>query len=378
MSILGRYLTRIFIGQLSLVLISAVAMLQLFDVMSQSDDLLADLGGGASVILHYSLLRLPILVTFLLPFSVLIAALLTFGRLHRHSELVAIQALGMPFLKILSLLLPVMLLIAFLHFLINDQLSPRATRTLADWEESVKERKPNDIALWIRDRHDLVSISRIEDSGKTLQGVVIFRRDADGNLIKQVSAENASFEDRAWWLNGVEDFNILSAARQGALRIDRQRWFTKLQPDVVDDLATLPDALSTAEIRRLLTLEGITSRPLHVYRTWLHKSFAVPLSSLFMVVLATASVRGLQRHGGVALNAFVGFGGAFLYFVIDGVMTALGEAGSISPALAAWLPLLFLALAAAAVLSWVTMPRGRRKARRRLVTMQAHNIAAPG
>lgn len=357
MSILGRYLTRIFVGQLLLVLISAVALLQLFDVMSQADDLLADLGGGVSVILHYSLLRLPILITFLLPFSVLIAALLTFGRLHRYSELVAIQALGMPFWKILTLLLPIMSLLVFLHFLINDQLTPRATRTLVEWEDQVEDRQPDDIALWLRDGPDVVSIGRIENDGRRLEGVVVFRRDGEGNLVKQASAESASFEEGGWWLNGVDELSIRPVAKQGSDAIVRQRWMTELRPDVVDDLATPPNALSFAETRRLLNLPNVTSRPLHVYRTWLHKSFAVPFASLFMVVLATASVRGLQRQGGAALNALIGFGSAFLYFVADGVLTALGEAGSIAPAFAAWLPLLLLTLAASSVLFWVTMPR---------------------
>ncbi|MGI9492856.1 MAG: LptF/LptG family permease [Geminicoccaceae bacterium] len=376
MSILGRYVTRIFIGQLSLVLISAVAMLQLFDVMSQADDLLADLGGGVSVVLHYSLLRLPILVTFLLPFSVLIAAVLTFGRLHRHSELVAIQALGMPFLKILSLMLPFMLLLVFLHFMISDQLTPRATRTLAAWEENVTIRKPNDIALWLHDGQDLVSINNIEDNGKQLAGVVIFRRDTEGNLVKQASAERASFAEDGWWLHHVDELAIRPTAKSGEQSTHRQRWATKLQPDVVEDLATLPNALSTAEIRRLLNLSEITSRPLHVYQTWLHKNFAVPLSSLFMVALATASVRGLQRQGGAALNALIGFGGAFLYFIVDGVLTALGEAGSVSPAAAAWLPLLFLATTAGAVLYWVTMPKGRRKPKLRSILISDEAAAS--
>ena len=357
MSILGRYLTRIFVGQLLLVLVSAVALLQLFDVMSQADDLLADLGGGVSVILRYSMLRLPILITFLLPFSVLIASLLTFGRLHRYSELVAIQALGMPFPRILLLLLPAMLVLVFAHFMINDQLTPRATRTLAEWEEQVTRKRPNDIALWLRDGHDVVSVSRIKDQGHNLEGVVVFRRDGDGNLLRQANADRASFEDGGWWLHGIDDLAIRPTASHDTVKIPKRRWPTLLKPDVVDDLAAPPNALSTAEIRRLLRLDVIRSRPPHVYETWLHKGFAVPLTSLFMVVLATASVRGLQRQGGAALNALVGFGGAFLYFVADGTLTALGEAGSIPPAIAAWLPLLLLAAAAGGVLHWVTRPR---------------------
>ena len=362
MTILGRYLSKMFIGQLALILISAVALLQLFDVMSVADDLLKDLGGGFQVVLRYSLLRLPVLVTFLLPFSVLLAALMTFGRLHRHSELVAIQALGLPFLKILLLLLPVMLVIAALHFLISDQLTPRANRALADWQASSETRKPNDIALWLRDGDHLVSIGAIEEDGHLLRDVVIFKRDADGNLAVQTEAAEAVFDQDEWWLREVSDLAVRPNAERGATTVPREAWETGVQPSLVKDLAAPPNALSIAKMRRILDHPDIGSRPDHVYQTWLHKSFALPLSSLFMVALATASVRGLQRQGGVVLNALVGFGGAFLYFVADGVLQALGEAGSIAPALAAWLPLVVLALVSALVLYWVAMPQGRRKA----------------
>ncbi len=362
MSILGRYITRVFIGQLFLILISAVALLQLFDVMSQADDLLADLGGGVSVILYYSLLRLPTLVTFLLPFSVLLAALLTFGRLHRASELVALQALGMPLPRILLLLLPSLLFLAFSHFLIKDQLTPPAVRALASWEKQVKAGQPNDIALWIRDGANIVSIGRIVDKGRRLENLVIFHRDGSGNLTKQAIAQGAVFDGQGWWLEEIDSLEVRPAAKRSLGVTVLEPWTTSLRPDVVDDLAMAPNTLSLAAISRLLRLPDISSRPPHVYRTWWHKSFAVPLASVFMVVLATASVRGLQRQGGTVLNALIGFAGAFLYFVADGMLTAFGEAGTVYPAIAAWLPLLILALTASAVLGWVTMPRGRRKA----------------
>lgn len=361
MTILGRYLASMFLGHLALILISAVALLQLFDVMSVADDLLKDLGGGFQVVLHYSLLRLPVLVTFLLPFSVLLAALMTFGRLHRHSELVAIQALGMPFLKILLLLLPTMLTVALLHFLISDQLTPRANRALADWQAASETRKPNDIALWLRDGGDLVSIGRIAENGRRLEDVVIFKRDDAGNLSAQEEATAAVFDQGGWWLSEVKKLAVRPSADRSETTIARETWPTGVRPDLVKDLAAPPNALSIARLRRILEHPEIGSRPMHVYQTWLHKSFALPFASIFMVVLATASVRGLQRQGGTVLNALVGFGGAFLYFVADGMLQALGEAGSVSPALAAWLPLLVLALVSAAVLYWVAMPRGRRR-----------------
>lgn len=378
MTILGRYVTRVFLSQLLLVLISAVSLLQLFEVMSEADDLLADLGGTGSVILKFSLLRLPILVTFLLPFSTLIAGILAFGRLHRSSELVAMQALGMALPRVLLLLLPCMLGVVGLHFFVNDQLSPPATRMLTAWEAETKSRQPNDIALWLHDGEDIVSIGEIEDGGQRLKHLVIFHRDDDGNLIRQATAEQVHFDGDNWWLEGINQLRIQPKAEQTPILVDRELWKTELRPDVIHDLAAPADALSIAEISSLLSLPDISSRPAHVYRIWWHKSFAVPLASLFMVVLATASVRSLQRQGGAVLNAMIGFAGAFLYFVSDGVLTALGEAGSVPPVIAAWLPLLLLALAAGFVLLWVTMPRGRRKAASLRLDLQKPSEAKVG
>jgi lipopolysaccharide export system permease protein len=361
MSILGRYLSRIFVGQLLIIIFCAMSLLQLFDLMSNADDLLRDMAGQSNILLRYTLLRLPDLITFITPFSVLLAALMTFGRLHRHSELVAMQAAGKSVTRIVWMLLPALLAVSFLHFLVSDQLTPRTNRALADWLAASETKKPNDIALWLRDGDHLVSIGKIEDDGRRLEDVVIFKRTETGSLMAQTKAANAYVDNGDWWLSEVSDLTATPGASPAETAIPRQPWQTGIQPGLVKDLAAPPNALSIAKLRRVLDHPEIGSRPMHVYETWLHKSFSQPLVSIFMVALAAASVRGLQRQGGVVTNALVGFGGAFLFFVADGVLQALGEAGSIDPALAAWLPLLLLALIAAAVLYWVAAPRGRRK-----------------
>lgn len=361
-STLARYLARLFIGHLLLIMISAVALLQLFDLMSTADDLLQDMEGQSNVLLHYTLLRLPDIVTFITPFSVLLAALMTFGRLHRHSELVALQAIGWPFPVIVIMLLPTLAIVAFLHFVVSDQLAPRTNRALTDWLAASETREPGDVALWLRSDDDLVSIGAIEDDGRRLQDVVIFERNDSGNLTAQMRADHALFHDDGWSLHWITGLEVEPEASVPEQTIISEPWKTSLQPSLVKDLAAPPNTLSIAKLRRVLDHPEVGSRPMHVYETWLHKSFATPLASLFMVSLAAASVRGLQRQGGVILNALVGFGGAFIYFVADGMLQAFGEAGSVSPALASWLPLVILATVSGLVLYWVVIPQGRRRA----------------
>ena len=361
MSILARYLSWIFVGQLLMIMFCAMALLQLFDLMSNADDLLRDMKGQSNVLLRYTLLRLPDLITFITPFSVLLAALMAFGRLHRHSELVAMQAAGRSVTQIVLMLLPALFAVSFLHFLLSDQLTPRTNRALADWLDASKKSQPHDIELWLRDGDHLVSIGRIDDNGRRLENVVIFKRSETGSLEAQTKASTAYHDEDRWWLSEIRDLTARPGIPPREAIVARKAWQTRLQPGLVKDLAAPPNALSIAKLKRVLDHPEIGSRPMHVYETWLHKSFSQPLVSIFMVALAAASVRGLQRQGGVVTNALVGFGGAFLYFIADGVLQALGEAGSIRPVFAAWLPLVLLAVIAAGVLTWVAAPRGRRK-----------------
>jgi lipopolysaccharide export system permease protein len=367
---LGRYVGRIFAGQLLLVLLSAAALLQLFDLMSNIDGVIEDLGGGPGAMLRYTLLRLPTLLTFLLPFSVLIAAIMTLGRLHRHSELVAFQAIGLAFPRILLMFAPVVAVAAVAHFLINDQLTPRTSRMLDQWQASADPEAAG-TPVWLKDGADLISIGSVRDQGLELVDIVIFRRDQAGNLEAQLSAGRAVFENGGWTLGRVDRMQILPAAEH---RIDppgADRWEPALDPTLLEDMAAPPTELSLGRLSALLQSGDTGSRPPHVYRTWLQKNLALPFSSFFMVVLAAASVRSLQRQGGMVLNALIGFGGAFLYFVADGVLLAFGEAGTVPPAVAAWAPLLVLTAVAGGVLYWITRPRGRRRAKNRYVAEPA-------
>ena len=63
----------------------------------------------------------------------MLAALLTFAELTRHSELTAIAAAGVSKPRLAAAVLPVALLIAAVQFLIEDQAVPRAVAELRAW-----------------------------------------------------------------------------------------------------------------------------------------------------------------------------------------------------------------------------------------------------
>src|SRR3546814_3144490 len=81
----------------------------------------------------------------------------------------------------------------------------------------------------------------------------------------------------------------------------------------------------------------------------MQKRIALPAAVLIMLLLAAPVAQGLQRHGGIVAGLAAGTGLGFLYFITDGFVLALGEAGAIPPVLAAWTPaLIFASLGGAA------------------------------
>ena len=90
------YMVRLFVTRTFAVLFALVLILMTLDLLGESGKILAVPGNGDSDLWHYVALRLPVLVSRFLPFSVLLGALIAFVGLNQHSEVVAMKAAGVP------------------------------------------------------------------------------------------------------------------------------------------------------------------------------------------------------------------------------------------------------------------------------------------
>lgn len=348
MPTLTRYVSRVFLSHLVLMLFGFVALLQLLDLLNNADEIIQRHGESAVALVRYAALRLPELVTFLLPFSVLMASLLALARLAQQNEVLALKASGMSFYRLVFSFAPAALAVAALHLLLSDQVTPLASRALVEWETAAEaaaepEERPAATPTWLRDESRFVRVGRILEQGRRLEDVILFERDADGILLERITARSAEPDENGWLLSGVE--RLVLADRRGGefVRSPRLRWETRLTPQHFADLAAPPNTLSLRELIAFVTNPGLGSHPHHYYETWMHKRLAIPVASFLMILLAAPVAQGMQRHGGLVAGMAAGVCLGFLYFVSDGLVLALGEAGALPPALAAWSPALLFA-----------------------------------
>ena len=89
-----------------------ILVLMTLDLLGESGKILAVPGNGDAELWRYVSLRIPLLVSRFLPFSVLLGTLIAFTALNQHSEVVAMKAAGISAHQILAPLIVASLVIS--------------------------------------------------------------------------------------------------------------------------------------------------------------------------------------------------------------------------------------------------------------------------
>lgn len=332
---LALYCGRLFLGRAIGAILVFAALMQVLDLLDAATEVI-ERGKGVWGIGYYALLRLPVILEQTFPLGVLIGALLTFAGLARHNEIVMMKMAGLSIFRLaLALALPVIAIAGF-HLAVADQVVPRAERRLAIWwEKDPGEDAGVAKAVWLRVGRDLVSIDRVSAAGTRLEGVRIYRRGADEQLSVRTYAARAVLDDGVWRLSEASESRI-SDDGVTTVAVGDRRWEVQLAPSDVLEL-TMPFAHISAA-SALLALGGgsATAKPPAYYAMRLQRTLAEPLAALIMLLLATPAASGHRRAGASGGRLLVGLGLGLLFLLTDGILAALGEAGRLPPALAAW------------------------------------------
>ena len=332
---MARYVGGIFLGRTVGAALALAALMQVLDLLDAATEVM-DRGKGVAGIGYYALLRLPVILEQTFPLAVLVGALLTFAGLARHNEIVIMRAAGLSVTRLTGMLLLPVLAIAGLHLAIADQVVPRVERRLAIWWE----KPPGDTdgtgkATWLRVGEDLVSIDRIMAAGTRLEGVRIYRRGPDDQLVQRTYAATAVRQDRVWRLYSASDA-VAGPDGIAVARTTDRIWDVRLTPSNLIE-AMMPFAhISTATARSGLAGTRAGARQPAYYAMRLQRAFAEPLAVVAMLLLATPAATASRRAGQAGQRLLLGLALGMLFLLADGMLAALGEAGRIVPEVAAW------------------------------------------
>ena len=351
---LALYMVRLFLTRSLAVLIVLVLVLETLDLLGEAGKILAVPGNTDADLWHYVALRIPILVSRFLPFSVLLGTLIAFVGLNQHSEVVAMKAAGLSAHQILAPLIIASIGISIALFAFNEAVVVNSTRQVNAWSDN--DYKPIPPAsgilsnVWILSGDDLVEggIVSGRGAGMKVQRLTIYDRTA-GVLERVITAARAVPNPKGNdWI--VQDARIYDAGMNVVRKVPQM----EAMPGVTEAQLTLakvdPTVLDYWTLKQRIAELEAAGRPTDEARAGLAHKISQPLSILLMPLLAAVAAFGLARSGQVLLRACLGMALGFAYFVADNFSLAMGNAGAYPPMVAAWAPFILFLLIGETVL----------------------------
>ncbi len=347
------YLAKMFVVRIFAVLVMLVLVLMMLDLLSTTGEILAAPGNGQAEILEYAGLRIPQLIARFMPYSVLLATIITLVTLNQNSEVVSMKAAGLSAHQVLAPLLLTAALVSVVSFGFNERVVTRATATLKAWEASDFGPIPQESGLraniYVTDGMNIMQAANLTGSGDQIEmrDVTWFNRNAAGRLVSQVRAAKATYAAPGWQLENATVFDVNAA--QSTL-VESLIVGEALSPQQIDLDSVDPDTQSFFELYgSIQDYKAAGRRTAEMRAKWWHK-VSGPLSAFLMPLLGAVAAFGLARSGQLFLRAIIGMGLGFAYFVIDNAALAMGSFGGYPPFLAAWAPFLLFLLVGETVL----------------------------
>lgn len=287
-------------------------------------------------------------VRYTFPMGMLLAALLGFDRLSRDSEVVALFAGGISFLRIIAPVVGLGLAVSLVNYVFNDRIATYANARVADFNNHRQDiigetTRPLDLA----DRPDgklqvTVHIEKGYDVlAKTLRQVTITVYGPDGVPRQTIYADRAKPHGsglKTWTLYNEQSTDLATGLKIQNSQVDTFQ--INKTPENMAFLQRDPETLTFRDLQRQineLKAGGGDSSDVRNAEVGLWFKVSLPFSCLiFGMVGAPLGLRSPRsgKVGGLvwALPIMLG------YYVIYMTMSNAATGGAVPPILAAWLP----------------------------------------
>jgi lipopolysaccharide export system permease protein len=343
---LSLYIARHFFQSILMVLGGLMAVVLLLDTV----ELIRRASGRAvslPTLLEMSFLKAPEMAARILPFAVMIGAMVALTKLSRSSELTAARAAGMSVWQILRPAWFTALLMGVLFVSVLNPISAAMLERFEQMEAKYISGRPSLLSisssgLWLRDFDErrsprierIFHAMRLSQQETKLYQVIVFHFDEHSTFLGRMDADSVQLQNGYWLLENV----ILSRPGRPPEHRDTYALSTELTLEQIQDSFASPETLSFWDLPEFIKVLEAAGFSAIRHKLYLQITLASPLMLVGMVFIAAAFSLRLPRRGGIAPLVVSGIVSGFVIYFLSDLIQALGLSGSLPLLMAAWIP----------------------------------------
>lgn len=337
---LAIYISKTFIFSWLTVTFGFLMLIGLLDSLANGGEIMSD-GRGFTATFEYMAYRAPVIFDRVLLFTIMVAMLLTYVKLIRQHELVALLGFGLSVPTQIAMLTPAVVGVSCIAILFINTAMPPSVRALQAWgigeykRTSISEEKP----LWLQDGERIIRAAGRPDM-ETLTDLQFFDQVENGAVSIVSWAKQAKYNGESWDLTGVERLSTEYHFTPASLTV----WSSEQTPTTIAKLAADPRDLALKDMRTFRKEGNSGSKPAFAYAFWHLHRITRPLAAFILLLCAVPIMQQTGRESTGDKALIIGIGAGFVYLIIDGALSTFAVSGGLSVGWAIAFPLILFGI----------------------------------
>ena len=305
---------------------------------------ITDYGASLSAVIKVFIFGLPNVIMWTFPMSMLLATLLTFGRLSSSSEITAMKSCGIGFFRIATPAIILGFFVSIAAILFNEHVVPWANtayRNVVYYEIQGNTAMKSQEHIIIKDINQgqiqrLIYARRYDSDSQTMQGVTlqVFK---EGKVSHVENAEYAEWMGNEWNMHNGIIYDISDGETEHTMHFNTQILPVNESPRQIVREQKKPEELTMKELRTQIDIMRSQFVDTKKLETELYQRVTIPMASLIFTIVGIPL--GLQPNRnsssrGFAMSIII----IFIYYSFMTMSGAIAQSGSINPAYAVWIP----------------------------------------
>lgn len=332
------------------VILSIIGMIELVELIRRAS--YKEHSVPFHIILEMALMKIPYTAEKILPFAVLIGAMMSLSKLTKSSELVVARASGVSVWQFLAPAILCAIVIGLFFMAVFNPISSAMLSRFESLEGKYITNKPSLLSispsgLWLRQVETLdvdfnkqkieeyiIHARRISQTDMSLSDVIIFVYTVDHKFIGRIDAPRADLKVGFWAITTP----MLSAPGLPTQHLDNYELKTDLSINEIKESFASPKTLSFWELPSFInTLEKAGFSAIR-HKLYFNTLLSTPFMLCAMVFIAAIFSLRQQRRGKIGMFIAAGIVAGFVTYFVSNLVYALGFSGALPVALAAWTP----------------------------------------